>query len=198
MDRYQRIAHREIYRNPWLRVEVHDVIHPTGAEGDHVLICTPRASAVVIADEDDLIFTRQPRFAADAETVEVVKGGADGDESALECAQRETREELGIVAERWDSLGALYEIPSIVDNPVELFVASQIYHVDTEAEHVEQIELVRMPRDVAFAAAASGRLNDSITVAALLRYGFFSGALKVVPEAGSTPPTGTPVRSAPR
>ena len=192
MDRYQRIDHREIYRNPWLRVEVHDVVHPTGAEGEHVLICTPRASAVVIADEDDLIFARQPRFAADAETVELVKGGAHGDETALECAQRETREELGIEAERWQYLGALYEIPSIVDNPVELFLATQIYHVDTEAERVEQIELVRMPRDVAFAAAASGRLHDAITVAGLFRYGFFTGCLTTAPVDASRVPTSTP------
>ncbi|HEY8297730.1 MAG TPA: NUDIX hydrolase, partial [Candidatus Baltobacteraceae bacterium] len=152
--------------------------HPSGATGEHGLVVTPPASAAIVADGGDLLFARQPRFAVDAIAVEVVKGGAHGGESAQACAQRELREELGIVAAHWESLGILYEIPSIVREPISLFLARGIEHVDTELEDVETIELVRMPEELAFAAAASGQINDAVTVAALLRYAWRSGALR--------------------
>jgi len=179
MKSYQRLSKREVYRNPYLAVEAHEIVHPSGANGEHLLIVTPPCSAVVIADGGDLLFARQPRFGAQADVLEVVKGGADETESALECAQRETREELGIVAMHWQPLGQLFEIPSIVSLPVELFLAHGIEHVDVENEDVETVELVRVPAEVAIRAAAAGQINDAITVAALLRYGVQSGLIEI-------------------
>jgi 8-oxo-dGTP pyrophosphatase MutT (NUDIX family) len=170
MGEYRRYGSREVYRNPWVAVEAHDVEHPSGARGEHVLIVTPPASAVIVDDDGDLLFARQSRFGAKADVVEVVKGGTAEGESALDCAKRELREELGIVAIDWIPLGLLYEIPSIVSSPVTLFLARRIEHVTDEQESVENIELVRVPAAEALAAAAEGRINDAVTVAALLRY----------------------------
>lgn len=179
MKRFERISHRRLYSNAWLALEVHDIRHPNGKPGEHVLVVTPRASAVIVVDEDDFIFTRQPRFGAQTDVLEIVKGGAEGEETALACAQRETREELGVIGEQWQPIGFLYEIPSVLSNPVQLFVATQIYHVDTELEAVETIELVRVPRKAAFAAAVTGEISDAITCSALLRYGLVTGYLSV-------------------
>lgn len=179
MKTYQRLGSREVYRNPFLSVEAHSIVHPSGVSGEHVLIVTTPCSAVIVADGGDLLFTRQPRFGAQAEVLEIVKGGADEGETAFECAQRETREELGVVAAHWEQLGYLFEIPSIMDSPVELFLAHGIEHVDTDFESIETIELVRIPEAVAIRAAASGQISDAITVAALLRYGISKQILQI-------------------
>jgi 8-oxo-dGTP pyrophosphatase MutT (NUDIX family) len=179
MKTYQRLASREVYRNPFLAVEAHSIVHPSGASGEHVLVVTPPCSAVVVADGGDLLFTRQPRFGAQSDMLEVVKGGAEGSETPLECAQREAREELGIVAVHWEPMGRLFEIPSIMSNPIDLFLAHGIEHVDTAFEPVETIELVRIPEVVAIQAAAAGQINDAVTVAALLRYGVLRKLLRL-------------------
>jgi 8-oxo-dGTP pyrophosphatase MutT (NUDIX family) len=179
MKRYERLGAREIYRNPYLAVEVHDVVHPSGVKGEHALIVTPPCSAVIVSDGGDLLFARQPRFGAQAEILEIVKGGAEPGESPLECAKREAREELAIEAAHWTAMGVLYEIPSIMSQPIELFLAHGIEHVDSESEPIETIELVRIPEQVAINAAASGKINDAVTVAALLRYGVNSGLLQL-------------------
>lgn len=179
MKRYERLSAREVYRNPYLAIEAHEVVHPSGVKGEHALVVAPPCSAVIVADGGDLLFARQPRFGAQAEILEVVKGGAEPGESPLDCAKREAREELAIEATHWTSLGRLYEIPSIMSEPIELFLAHGIEHVDTEGEQLETIELVRIPEDVAVNAAASGKINDAVTVAALLRYGVNSGLLQV-------------------
>jgi ADP-ribose pyrophosphatase len=177
MKTYQRLGSREVYRNPFLAVEAHEIVHPSGVPGEHALIVAAPCSAVIVADGGDLLFTRQPRFGAQAEVLEIVKGGAEPGENSLQCAQRETREELGIVAAHWKELGRLYEIPSIMNAAVELFLAHGIEHVEAEFEPIESIELVRIPQNVAIAAAASGKINDAVTVAALLRYGITEGVL---------------------
>ena len=169
-DPYQRLEKREIYRNPWIAVEVHRIVHPTGAPGEHVAIGTGRASGVLVVDERSFLFARQARFAAGIEAIEIVKGGADEGETALACAQRELREELGIVAERWTSLGITYEVPSIVGNAVSLFLAQEIRIGATEPEAVEAIDAVRISIDDAYRACMDGRIDDAVTLATLLRY----------------------------
>jgi 8-oxo-dGTP pyrophosphatase MutT (NUDIX family) len=158
-----------LYENPWLRFEAHEIVHPNGAPGEHGLVINPRASAAIVLDGDDVILARQPRFAIDQIVVEVVKGGALPHESTREAAERELREELGIVADRWDDLGVIYEIPSIIQEGVHAYLARDIRSVETDLEDVETIDLVRMPFREAYLQAARGEINDAVTVVALMR-----------------------------
>ena len=177
-DPYERLGCRELYRNPWVRVEAHEVVHPTGAPGEHVLILTPQSCGIVVADGDDLLFTRQPRFAARSYVLEIVKGGQASGETPLESARRELREELGVTAERWSELGRLYEIPSIVAPPVIIFLASDVAIGTPEPENEESIGLVRISRLAAIDAALRGEIDDAVTVAALFRYAANAGLLR--------------------
>ncbi len=169
-DPYQRLSKREIYRNPWIAVEAHEIVHPNGEPGEHVLIGTGSAAGVLVVDGDDFILARQPRFGAQSYQIEIVKGGTDEGETVLECAKRELREELGIEAREWRELGIAYEIPSIIDHPVTLFVASDISHTSTDQEAVEAIESMRMKKSEAYAAALDGTISDAVTIVALFRY----------------------------
>ena len=172
MSTYQRVRHREIYRNPWISAEVHEIVHPTGVAGEHLLVAPPRASGVVVRDGDSFIFTSQPRFAAARDVIEIVKGGANPNETALACAQRELCEELGYVAASWQSLGEVWEIPSIVTPAVALFVASDVTRVGDDPEANERISEVRMTRSEIFSAIIDGRISDAVTIAALARVVF--------------------------
>jgi len=169
MSRFIRRSARTVYENPWLRFEAHDIVHPNGQRGEHGVVVTPAASAVVVIDGKDVLLTRQARFAIDRVTLEIVKGGRAADEDALACAQRELREELGVAAKRWDSLGEAFEIPSIVALPVALFLARDIRGVERELERVESIDLVRMPFEVALHAVATGVIDDAVTALAFMR-----------------------------
>jgi 8-oxo-dGTP pyrophosphatase MutT (NUDIX family) len=129
----------------------------------------PAASAVVALDGDDVILAHQARFAVDEVVLEIVKGGAEPGEAPLATAQRELREELGLVAARWDDLGLIYEVPSIVEQPIALFLARDVRAVPPEPEAVETIAPHRMPLASALLAAARGEIRDAATGLALLR-----------------------------
>lgn len=175
-DPYTRVSRRELYRNPWLTVEVHEIVHPSGVPGEHVLVGGGAASGVLVVEDGGFIFARQPRFGAREWVVEIVKGGADAGETALDCAKRELREELGLTASSWTPIGATFELPSIMDAPVQLFVAAGLQRVATELEHVETIDPLRMSIEDAYAAALDGRIDDAVTLAAMLRYRLITGA----------------------
>jgi len=171
MAGFMRRAKRTVYENPWLRFEAHGIVHPNGAPGEHGVVVNPPASAVVPVEGAFVWLTRQARFAIDAAVLEIVKGGADPGEDALTAAQRELREELGLESPRWEPLGIAYEIPSIVQNPVTLFLAHDVRAIATTGDHegVESIEGIRMPLLDALFGATNGRIEDAVTGVALLR-----------------------------
>ena len=126
-------------------------------------------------DGKDVILTAQDRFALDRRMIEIVKGGGKDDEDSLACAQREAREELGVVAGRWIPLGFAYEIPSIVEGKIALFAVTDCRFESARPEHVESIDGVRMPLREALAMSLRGGLDDAITVTALVRAAFALG-----------------------
>lgn len=166
---YVRKNKRTTYENRWLRFEAHDIVHPNGQPGEYGVVVTPHASAVVVLDGDDVILTRQARYAIGCSVLEIAKGGGDPSETARATAARELREELGLEADRWDELGFVYEIPSIMQEPVVLFLARNVRSVEADPEDVETIVAVRMPFRDALRAAAIGEINDAVTVAGLMR-----------------------------
>ena len=140
---------------------------PNGEPGArHLWIGT---AAGVVGDGADVILERQQRYAAGGAMVEIVKGGGPETEQPLACAVRETAEEIGVTAMRWDSLGAVYEIPSIVASPVHLFLARDCTFERPQPEGVESIELVRMPFGQAVEQARAGAIDDAVSALALLR-----------------------------
>jgi len=166
---YARGERRVVYENPWLRFEAHEMVHPTGVAGVHGVVVTPRASAVVLVDGADVLLTRQARYAIDRVVLEVIKGGRHADEDGLACAQRESREEAGVLAARWTALGHLYEIPSIVQETVDVFLGMDLSAAPLPPEPVERIEVVRMPLADAIDACVRGIIDDAVSAAALLR-----------------------------
>jgi 8-oxo-dGTP pyrophosphatase MutT (NUDIX family) len=164
-----RRGQRTVYENPWLRFEAHEIVHPNGLPGEHGVVVTPHSSAVVALDGDDVVLTRQARFAIGRSVVEIVKGGGSPGETPRATAERELREETGLIAGRWDELGITYEIPSIVQESVSLFLARDLRSVPDDPEDVETIVTLRMPFRAAILAAARGEIDDAVTGIALLR-----------------------------
>ncbi len=144
-------------------------MHPNGIAGEHGLVVVPAASAVVAIDGDDVILAQQARFAVDRVVLEIVKGGAEPGESALAAAKRELREELGFTARRWDELGIVFEVPSIIETPVSLFLARGLSAVRPEPEAVETIAAGRIPLAAALLAVGRGEIRDAVTGVALIR-----------------------------
>lgn len=92
---------RRVYENELFKVFEDKVIKPDGKAGTYSTIKFIPGVSVLPVDDDGFIYlTKQFRYALGRIDLEVISG-AINDESELEAAKRESKEELGIEAEEW-------------------------------------------------------------------------------------------------
>ena len=98
----------------------------------------------------------------------MVCGAIDG-ETTLDAAKRETKEELGIEAKEWTSLGKIQTDTSITNSTSHLFLARNLSFGDPEREPTENIETVEMPLREAFEKVNSGEITNGPTCVLILK-----------------------------
>ena len=164
------VQSREIYRDPWIAVQVDDVIRPDGQPGIHSIIRLKVGVCVLALDKERNVYlTEEFHYAVGRVTLEVVSGGIEEGEEPLATAQRELREEIGIVATRWTDLGSVDPFTSNIISPARLYLAEDLTFVESAPEGTELIRMVRMPLDEAIRMVWDGRITHSPTCVLLLK-----------------------------
>lgn len=162
---------QRVCENPWFAVEAYRATAPTGAPADYwVQRFRNRAVGIVPLHEDGTVtLVGQWRFPSDSYSWELPEGGVPAGETLLEGARRELREEAGLEAADWRRILVLQLSNSSSDEAGELYLATGLTPCDCAPEAVEELAVARVPFAEALAAATSGAVQDSLTVAGLLR-----------------------------
>ena len=140
----------------------------SGTEVERQVIEHPGSVAILAHDDEVVYLVRQPReVVEDDALVEIPAGTLDVDgESELECAQRELAEEVGLAAESWKLIKAIYPSPGFVSERATIFEATGLSAVDTDPDEDEEIEVVRWP--LADLDSLIAEVQDATTLVALL------------------------------
>ena len=164
------LSSRDAYTDPWMSVRRDEVIRPDGAPGSYAVVTLKFGVCVLPVDaEQNVYLTREFHYAVGRVTLEGVSGGIDDSEDALNCAQRELQEELGISAKTWTRAGTVDPFTAGVLSPTQLFLATDLSFGESKPEGTEQIECVKMPLQQALDAVLASEITHAPSCVVILR-----------------------------
>ena len=168
---WTRHARRIAYENPWVTVFHDDVTRPDGEPGIYGLVHFENlAVGVVVLDADDrVLLVGQHRYTLDSMSWEIPEGGVPDGESGLAGAQRELREETGVVADGWQELARLHLSNSVTDEYAILFSARAVTVGAADPDGTEELEVRWVPFEEALAMTLDGRITDALSVCGIER-----------------------------
>lgn len=171
MELYEKtLSSRLVYDGGLLKVYYDTVELINGKTAWREVIRHPGAVVVVpIDNEGNIHLVRQYRYPYGKVVLEVPAGKLEYGEEPFLAAQRELSEEIGAEAERWVELGEMLPTPGFCDELQHVYLAEGLTFGDIHPDEDEFLEPVVMPLEEAVAMAVDGRLEDSKTVAAILR-----------------------------
>lgn len=161
---------KQIYRGRVIDLWVERITLPNEKQMSLELVHHPGGAAIVaLDDQSNVCLLRQYRHAAGGYIYELPAGKIDDSEPPIDTAQRELREEAGMQAADWQTLGRMYSSPGFCDEIIHLYLARDLTPVPVEHEEHEIIEVEWVAFDEAIERAASGDINDAKSVTALFR-----------------------------
>ena len=161
---------REIYCNKWLRVREDQVVGPDGQKGTYSVIEFPPAVGIVaLSGDEQICLVGQHPYAVDTYSWEIPAGGAEPGEELLDAAKRELREEAGLAARSWDSLGWTHPINGVSDAIYHIYLARDLEQREREPDHTEDLSIKHIPLKDALRKCQNGEISDVYTVVAVFR-----------------------------
>jgi len=165
------ISSKEIYDNPWIRIQEDQIINPAGKPGIYGKVCfKSQAVGIIPVDaEANTYLVGQHRYTLNEWSWEIPMGGSPSGEDCRQTALRELEEETGLIASDLQQILYLHTSNSITDEEAYVFLASNLGQGIMSLEETEQdLEVKKLPLSEAVAMAQDGRITDAISVAGLL------------------------------
>lgn len=161
-----------VYKNPWITVREDKVIQPNGQEGIYGVVEARIATAVVAVTPDNEIYlVGQYRYPTDQYSWEVIEGGAEIGEDPLVAAQRELKEEAGLVANKWSVIVAETHLSNCFTNEKGIiYLAQDLVETMKEPDPTEVLVIKKVPFQKCLAMVDSGEIKDAFSIIALLSY----------------------------
>lgn len=161
-----------IYENPWISVREDQVTRPDGAPGIYGVVSMRNTAIGVLPVHADgsITLVGQFRYTLGEYSWEIPEGGCPHGEEPLEAARRELREETGLAASTWESLGRVHLSNSVCDEAGFLFLATDLEQFAPEPEGTEDLQIRRVSWPEALRMARAGEITDGLSLIAIFRY----------------------------
>jgi 8-oxo-dGTP pyrophosphatase MutT (NUDIX family) len=169
---WKTISGKLVYDNPWINLTEYEVITPAGTPGIYGKVHFKNiAIGVIVIDENgDTYLVGQYRFPLNEYSWEIPEGGCPEGTDYLTAAKRELKEETGFEAKSWTEILRMHVSNSVSDEYAVVYVAQELIAGEAEPEETEKLTVQKMPFTQALQWVMEGKITDSITVAALLKW----------------------------
>lgn len=165
------LSSEQLYDNPWISVREDRVVRPDGEPGIYGVVHYKNVAVGVLAIEEDHVYlVGQYRYPLKKYSWEIPEGGCPEGEEPLRAAQRELREETGLLAARWRMLGEAHLSNSVSDEYALWFLATGLVPGEWQPEGTERLDVRRVPLGEALGMALDGGITDALSILALTTY----------------------------
>ena len=169
---WKTLSRTKVYENAWIAVQEDKVVQPDGKPGIYGTVCFKNKAVGVlpIGDEGYTYLVGQYRYPLDCYSWEIPEGGCPQNESPLEAAKRELKEETGVVATHFELLGRAHLSNSVSDEEAFWYLATGLSQQESEPEGTEELAVRHVPFSLALEMVQNGEITDSLSILAITSY----------------------------
>lgn len=165
------LSREDIYENPWIKVEEHQVLNPAGGKGIYgkVHFKNTAIGIVPLDARNNTWLVGQHRYTLGEWSWEIPEGGGPQNHSVLASAKRELKEETGLVAGKWTRILKTHLSNSVSDEVGYIFLARDIRESEIEREATEaDMVAKKLPFRQALKMVENGKITDSLSIMGIL------------------------------
>jgi 8-oxo-dGTP pyrophosphatase MutT (NUDIX family) len=169
---WKTISRANVYENPWIKVEEHQVINPSGEKGIYGKVHFKNIAIGIVALDKEMNtwLVGQHRYALNEWSWEIPEGGGPMTKTILASAKRELKEETGLSARRWTKILKTHLSNSVSDEVGFIFLAQELTQGVSELEASEaDLKVWKIPLAKALSLVNSGKITDSLTIMGILK-----------------------------
>ncbi|OGY24863.1 MAG: hypothetical protein A2Y57_01000 [Candidatus Woykebacteria bacterium RBG_13_40_7b] len=167
---------KEIYKNPWIKVQEDQVIWPDDKKGIFGVVEAKEGATILALTPDDQVYlVKEFHYAQNEYAYEAPSGGIDRGETPLKAAKRELKEETGLTAKKWTYLGFINPMTVFLRSPNHMFLAEELEEGEAAEEEKDLIELKKFPFKKVVKMIDDGEITHSATVVAVLKVAKLKG-----------------------
>ena len=159
------------YDNPWIKVVENKVINPAGNNGIYGVVHFKNLAIGIIPmdSQQNIWLVGQYRYPLNQYSWEIPEGGGNLAISPLKSAKRELLEETGLTAQKWTKIQKMHLSNSVSNELAIIYLAQNLTLGKASPEETEKLEIQKIPLQKAYQMVSSGKITDSLSVAAILK-----------------------------
>jgi ADP-ribose pyrophosphatase len=163
------IAVKKIFSGRLLKLSDVTIEFPHGQRSKREIVEHPGAVAVVALTADrQILLIKQYRKPTEKIMLEIPAGVPGRGERWIDTARRELEEETGWRAGRVRAVWAGFASPGYSTEVLRFFLAENLTPSKQQTDHVEFIEVVKLPVKKAFARLIAGKIDDNKTMIGIM------------------------------
>jgi len=169
MSRWKFISQKSIFRAKLFDVKQIDFESKTGKRKIHHV--AERASIVSVfplTDSYEIYLISEYRYLLKKTIIEAVAGHVEKKETTISAAKRELKEEAGIQAMQLEEIARIEMSGSVFRSKMHLFLAKGLEIGDNKLDDDEEIEVVKMPLELAVEKVMTGEINHAASMLGIL------------------------------
>lgn len=171
LNTWETLSSELIYESAWIAVNKHQTINPAGNPAIYSVVNFKNLAIGIIPLSNDgyTWLVGQWRYPLNAYSWEIPEGGGSLGELPIETAQRELKEETGIIAKNFTEIMQLHLSNSATDEHAFVFLATDLIFSEAEPEETEDLQVKKVHIKEAYQMVLNGEITDAISVAAIFK-----------------------------